>query len=704
MAEAAASLVDVDLRLSYESAAARLVEDFYLPCLRCAIRYDRAVGYFRSSIYALVGVGLSDFVLAGGQMRLVCSPHLHPDDLAALEQGLDMRERLDAAIARDIEEILRNPHNHSVVRLLATLIASGSLDVKLAYPRHRNGLFHDKLGLFHDADGNTVTFRGSANETLSAWDPAANHESFEAFRSWSGDVDEERVERHRRYFEDLWYGRLTNLIVTGLGETPRSVLAEHAYPEGPAEAVRNVRQLVEDLMPGQLVPKLVTLQEHQIAVVNNWFDEGRRGIVDHVTGAGKTISALEICRRWMLECGPVLVFVPTVLLAKQWISEASHFLHDVDVAVLRAWGGADRWQDSLRDFTSGWGDFGPRLTVATLATGSSDTFLQRVEGGNHLLVIADEVHRVGSVVYQKVLGIAAGGHLGLSATPERFGDPAGTAAIFQYFGEILEPPFTMADGISSGRLVPYDYHIHLVELNEHEWEQWQALSKRIGREIGRNRKVANASGAVGDRLRHLLIQRARLRKQAANKAAVAAEIIRKQFREDDRWLVYCDSQSQLSSVIARLGDVGMCTSEYHSAMVGAPEETLDHFQRQGGILAAIRCLDEGIDIPAIDHALILASSVNRREFIQRRGRVLRTSKDTVKVSATIHDVLVAAPGGIASEVVLRSELDRAAEFSQNARNTAVRMRLARLRAVADVDMPEDIESVVAEREEAANDG
>ena len=685
------SLACLEFDLSYESSAGDLVGNFYLPALARSRAYDRAAGYFSSSIFALVGLGMSDFCLRGGRVRLVCSPHLSSEDIEAIERGTELREEVDAAVERDLKRLLADPRNLPAVELLATLVALEALELRIAYPYFGQGLFHDKLGIFGDGAGNHVSFRGSSNETFPAWEANANHESFEVFCSWAGGADAERVDRHRRYFQRLWDGHLDKLVVLEIGEATRALLQSCANPEGLEAALNSVRRTVASDVPGtSIVP-----QQHQALAIDNWHAAGCRGIVDHVTGAGKTITALTIARRWLDERGPVLIFVPTLLLARQWLREIQRVLPDPEIAVLRVDGETEGWQRDLRTFSASGKQLGKRVVVATMASGAKDRFLRRIDAGDHLLVIADEVHHLGSPVQRQILQIDAGGRLGLSATPERFGDPVGSTAIFEYFGQILPPPFTIADGIRVGRLVPYDYHIALVEMTEDEWEQWEVLSDRIAQVVARSASVPQDSEsgiAAGARLRQLFMERARIKKQAANKPVLAAEIVARNYSEGHRWLVYCDDQAQLRSVIAALESQGIRPDEYHSAMQGARAETLDHFDQQGGVLVAIRCLDEGVDIPSVTHALILASSANRREFIQRRGRVLRTANGT-KHSATIHDVLVTAPGHATRESVLPSELERAAEFAATARNAAVRMQIARMRSLADTQQddyePED---------------
>jgi superfamily II DNA or RNA helicase len=680
------ALKDLVIASGYSTGAADLIADFYVPCLGEATKYDRAAGYFRSSLYILIGTALSSFALRGGRVRLVCSPHLTPDDIAAMERGEHLREKLDDLLERELQQVLKEPANRPVIELLSTLIALGNLDIKVAIRPGSAGIFHDKLGLFADDSGHEVSFVGSSNETWNAWDTSGNHEVLEVFRSWGTSDEGARLQRHRAYFDRLWDGDDPGVEVYHLPDAMRERLLTYADPEGITAAVTSVRAAAaggsRPISPRQLQP-------HQQAVVAAWRAHNR-GLVAHATGAGKTIAALEIVRGWLEQGAPVLILVPSELLLHQWLRELRQELADIRPAILQAGAGAGRetWRNDLPDFTRNQLDLGPRVTVATMQTAASALFISQVQQGQHLLLVADEVHRLGAPILRRCLTIQAGGRLGLSATPERFGDVAGTAAIFDYFGEVLEPRFGLADAIQAGRLVPYDYHCHLVALSTTEAEAWLQLTDEIGRLYARLRDQDDPFN--DERLRMLLIRRARIIKKASAKTALAAATVASNFEPGQRWLVYCDDTEQLESVMRGLRSAGFDPLEYHSAMEGSRNETLSFFRRAGGVLVAIRCLDEGVDIPEITHALILASSANSREHVQRRGRVLRTAVG--KYSAVVHDVLVAlAQPSPAPYLVIDGDLRRAIAFAADARNAGVREELDLLQRQSTASVVSEIE-------------
>jgi superfamily II DNA or RNA helicase len=313
--------------------------------------------------------------------------------------------------------------------------------------------------------------------------------------------------------------------------------------------------------------------------------------------------------------------------------------------------------------------------------------------------VVDEVHQAGSNENSHVFEIDAEKRLGLSATPQRFGDPAGTGKIMEYFGAIVPPEISLQDAIEAGRLVPYEYHSHLVNLTADECTEWNNLTLRIGKALG----SLEAFDPLPNDAKLLLIRRSRIAKKAQSKTPLSAQILKEEFSPGDRWLVYCEDIEQLRNVTCELTTLGLPVTEYHYQMAGDAELTLQWLERHGGILVSIRCLDEGVDIPNVDHALILASSQNPRQFIQRRGRVLRRAPG--KHQATIHDVLVVPPterDGSQQDALSKSELLRAWEFSKSALNPSARTDLEA--AIIDLDIAlDDLTQLGVEDDEQPGD-
>ena len=195
----------LELSTEYRSLKDDPVRSFYRQCLLNSISYKRAVGYFRSSVFLVIGPSMIDFSRRGGRTQLICSPELDADDIDSIALGYAGRSDLVAEqLVEQIDSLLASEETAHSTRILATLISAGSMDLKLAIRMDRKGLYHEKIGVFSDTLGNRVSFKGSANETWSAWHRNGNFESIEVFCDWRGGLERERVNRHELHFDSLW--------------------------------------------------------------------------------------------------------------------------------------------------------------------------------------------------------------------------------------------------------------------------------------------------------------------------------------------------------------------------------------------------------------------------------------------------------------------------------------------------------------------
>lgn len=526
------------------------------------------------------------------------------------------------------------------------------------------GLFHDKFGIFTDSPGNRVSFIGSANETGAAWSGFANHEQIEVFRSWESDAEQRRCGRHEDQFDETWEGLRRGLRITA-SEDAAAVVRANVASEPLDEIVASLRDAVNR---AALQPDAISLRDYQKVVLESWKTANNRGVIAFATGGGKTRTALEAVRRWTSSGRPGLILVPSALLHEQWEQEIADFLPKASVLLAGAGHPREAWTGRLADYTRDDNSLGQRIVLSTFRTAATEDFLTLLRSGQHLLMVVDEVHGIGAPDTRKILNSAmAGGRLGLSATPERFGDPVGTSEIRKYFSDNLAPEFSLRDALDAQVLVPYDYEFRTCALTPDEMERYRALTNRIAQEISRN------DGRLTEIALHWLRQRARITKGAVSKVSIARQVLSEDFKPGDRWLVYCSDSQQLRAVRHELDDLGLDLLEYHSQDAGDHEATMHYFTERGGVLLAIKCLDEGIDIPAINRALILASSTNPREYIQRRGRILRRTPG--KYSSRIVDVIVL---GDDNRAISQSEVVRALEFAKDARNPAASVHLEML--------------------------
>ena len=700
IAGSSSRLRDLALRTSYRKGVMDIAAEFYLPCMSTAVRYDRAVGFFSSAVFTLAWSSLETFIRRGGRMRFVCSHILSRADIAALEQGYESRV-LDAAVEqlqRQFDEMLAEPGTRDPCKILATLVGMGVISMKIAVLRGSPGaevqaLFHDKLGIFTDEHGEHVVFKGSMNETWLGLSNDGNLESVDVFLSWEAERERHRVLEQIAHFESLWRDDFPSAQVLEFPEALRAHMlkaTEDVDLGEVLEAVNRKLQAAEGRAHGLVSRR--TLYAHQVDALDTWKRNGRRGILEHATGSGK--SHIGLCAmRESLRRGevPVLV-VPSTELLNQWHLRIRVALADLAPALLLCGAGHSQWRKGglLRAWTRerDVGSSRSRIVLAMLQTASSPDFLSNVCEGGHIFLLVDEVHRAGSVSFSNLLTLDTGARLGLSATPRRAGDSEGTTRLLRYFGGILPSRFELADGIHLRVLTPYFYFVHPVELSTGEREQWETLTSEIRRTAAiassGTGSLASNTDRANERLKLLAIQRARIAKKAASKARAAISVISSEYHAGERWLVYCEDIEQLAEVTAGLRSLGLPATEYHSMMDGDRRATLARFEDIGGIIVSIRCLDEGVDIPVATHALIMASSRNPREFIQRRGRVLRAAPG--KSVSHIHDLLVMPPASDEQEPwylpLLHAEVARAIQFGATAVNTSgiteISRHLARL--------------------------
>ncbi|MFE9613737.1 DEAD/DEAH box helicase family protein [Streptomyces sp. NPDC006012] len=659
----------------YASDREDILSEFYLRALREAVTYDRITGFFASSALALYWEALPDFVDRGGRMRILCSPRVTEKDAQGIERGYEARDdgSLAAVLQAEFNALLATDQLRKPALALAALISERLLDIRLARVANASlddrRMFHDKVGLFADADGQRIGFRGSLNETHFGIASDGNVESFDAWTSWTGRNDSIRVQRSTERFEELWVGKSEGVEVLALPAPFRHWLQTQADGVDWREFATEITVGIEPDLVIRTTPDGRPLREQQIAGLDEWERHGKRGILAHATGSGKTVTGITAI---VGHEGPALVVAPSRLVARQWKEQ----IEDTGRRVHLCGDGEFAWKTRLHTWLTQ--PASERVVVALAPTAAQKPFVNQASRAKGLLLVGDEVHRLGAVSYRNVLEINAAARLGLSATPERAGDQQGTSAILDYFGGVIHR-YTLRDALKAGSLCNYLYYPQLVRLSPQEQDDWDELSKKIGRLVAQSHNsFGGATNSQLERIRTLTMQRARIAKKASGKTPLARSVVTNNYKLGQRWLIYCDDKDQMQDIADTLRSAGIDAYEYYSDMPGDKAATLRHFDENGGVIVSIKCLDEGVDIPNADHALILASSRNPREFIQRRGRVLR--KVEGKSLATIYDAILQPEtlDETSGMSLLRGELARAGNFARDALNSDARDPLERL--------------------------
>jgi len=677
------SLRDLQLLYEYRSDSTNIVDSFYVPCLSESKEYWRAVGFFTSKGLALGAKGLATFINREGHMCLVASPWLEPEDIEAFTKGYEAKEDiLERALLRQLgEELLNDASLLTRHRLecLAWLIADQRLEIKLALPSlsllgNGHGIYHEKIGVFIDAEGNSVAFTGSPNETVGGL--VSNFESIDVFKSWEDTHG--RVERKRSNFERLWNGLTSGLTVVEFPVAVKRRILRFRSGTRPVLDLESGTSKSSNMpvsTPIQVVdiPSDIKLRYYQVRASEAWRSNEGKGILAMATGSGKTITALASVVGLLKEIGRIFVVVtcPFQHLVDQWAHEAELF----GFRPILAYQTRHTWLNILNarivDYNLGNRD--NVLVIASHATFIGEPMqntLSKVKGPS--LLVADEVHHLGATKGRTSLPQVFVYRLGLSATPKRWFDEEGTVALEEYFGQTVYE-FPLKDAIKEGCLSKYYYYPHLVELTSNELQEYEDLTKKIA-------QMFESGAAPGEvpALDSLLRKRSYVLNTASEKLNAVGELVKSE-PELHHALFYC-VHGQIDEVTHLLGNV-LGIRVHHFTMDESVEERkrlLESFANaELQALIAIRCLDEGVDVPSTQTAYMLASSSNPREFIQRRGRILRKSPG--KEFAAIHD-MIAIPSRsyyrtLATQStynterrILRKELTRFREFAECSEN------------------------------------
>lgn len=643
-------LRDTSWVVGYATDTHDMVADFYEPALSRAIRYDRAVGYFSSSALALMAGGIQGLYSKGGRIRLVASPCLSPDDVAAINRGeVDRQSGIERSLNRMLDPERLRTDGTFRLELLSGMITSGLLEIRIAVKESAGGglgLFHEKVGVIEDRYGDFLTFIGSPNETWNGW--VGNSESFALHTSWGPGA--EHAQWEREHFEKTWTNGRPGVTVMAFPDATKRKLMELFPPREP-----DGTRMTEGEQPAGRPRRPTWLQGsglrgYQRDAVNAWLENSGRGVFAMATGTGKTITALVAAVRIVEAVGSVgagglliLIVVPSADLVGQWETAATDFGF---APVLCHGSTAGFWPKrfkQLLDYLAGV-DASSRMVIATADTFATDRF-QSILAAQSLktMIVADEVHSLGTPRRLAVLPEVPY-RLGLSATPRRHGDEQGTEELLSYFGRIVQR-IDIREAIQLGALVPYTYHPVVVGFTESEYRKYLDLTSEIGR------RLAGASDfdAIPDSAKFLLLERSRLVGHAAGKLSALRALMQDR-RDLGHQLVYAAEGShpitgvrQLDEVVSLLGsEFGMRIATYTSETAAEDRMVLQKELKNGGIqaLVAMRCLDEGIDIPEVRTGIILASTQNPRQFVQRRGRILRRDDAGGKEEAELFDMIV----------------------------------------------------------------
>ena len=472
-----------------------VTEEVLIPCFRSTAQVDCMMGFFSSEVLVSLAPGLATFINCSQEsLRLIISPLLRTEDKDAIEEGIASPEDIAITALKDIvvTEDLIEQHT---LKCLSWLLRSGRVKIKIALMK--DALFHPKVWLFR-GDGDVIAAHGSSNMTDAGI--RKNIEQISISKSWADPTQRYITEKFCAQFKQLWENEDDSCTVVALPQAVRdSLLQTYRSDTPPTEAdlrtlyrraTETIKESPEVYEPFELprasfaIPSGLRFEdgpfEHQGKAVSAWCEASYRGVLEMATGSGKTIAAMICAHRLYEEHNPLLIVVaaPYVPLIQQWCDEILPFgLKAVNLTASNGARGRARELSRIkRRFRTGTSD--AEIVVVSHRTLCDSRFKDEIaKFDSTTLLIADEVHNLGSEGFITDLPFFFDYKLGLSATPVRQYDEEGTETIFSFFGPVVFQ-FTLEEAI--GRcLVEYDYYVHPVELTQDEMDKWYELTEKI---------------------------------------------------------------------------------------------------------------------------------------------------------------------------------------------------------------------------------
>ena len=700
---------------------------FYLDGLANSSEFHLLLGYFSSAAINLLSVGFATFISKGGKMRMVINHLLSEKDKEAFEKGQNsdnLNKVFDLSDVVSLGKVLDEYDTH-FFECLAYLIAEKRIEIKVIKPKNNRGIAHYKSGVFSDGK-NSVGYKASCNFTL--FGLSENLEELEAFLDWEDERSNKLIKKQLKiidsYFseqdEDVEYLSANEIEVAikdkfGNKNIDELIVQEEQLFEKKRSLIKNnklkqtIVKLYDDIDKSSRNPKFPYPEgprEYQQIAFENWKNNNQQGLFAMATGTGKTITSLNCLLEVYKKTGyyKALILVPTITLVNQWENECKKFNFTNIVKVCSK----SRWKNDFASILTRE-RLSPTeqvsyIVISTYASFARENiFAELNKLPAKTLLIADECHNMGSGSLLKLLPkVNCKRRIGLSATPERQFDEEGNKKLFSFFNSEKEYTYeySMEEAINNGVLCRYYYYPHLVSLTESEMRDYMELSLKISKFY----KSESDSFSNNPILTALLLARKRIIHKASNKISVFDDILREQYEKkgDLKYtLVYVpegnypndyfetdhfseNDETENDNDAVHLIDVfteavkdidKRTTIKQFISGTNDKEYVLEQFANgEIDVLTSMKCLDEGVDVPRAELAIFCARTGNPRQFVQRRGRILRNHQE--KQFAYIHDLVVIPEINPNSESykmersMLKKELERVNNFALLSENSS----------------------------------
>lgn len=664
-------LNEVPFKIVYSTGENEPIEFFFEALLESKY-FDLGLGFFSSSAINVLHSGFAYFVLNEGRMRIIINDVLTAKDKKAIELGLNKPDSYFENIIINNFEILSqtlSKQDEHFFKCLSFLISKKRIEFIATVPKNNmGGIAHNKYGIFTDERNNKVAFNGSINFSKSGL--INNIESISCYKSWVGEKNEaDRLKYFENLFNKTWNGKATNVRIIPINKVKvyiqekyyiddiQSLILEEEglnknnsfYSKRLSIGITNDYKKLED---SPKFPFSEGPRDYQKKAYENWIKAQSHGIFAMATGTGKTITSLNCILEEFKKNGiyRVLVLVPTLALVDQWIKEirSFNFKNIIEVS------GTSNWRKKLTKIKNDclWGVTHDFFIITTYAS-FTDSLFQNILSQLYkdIILIADEAHNIGALkVKEAFKSVQISRRIALSATPKRAYDIEGNLAIEKFFND--SPPyvfnFTMKEAIENEYLTRYFYYPRLVSLTKEELEDYIKISQKLLKFFDSKTKELKKCIEV----EKLLLRRKQIIHKAINKLSIFSTIIKEIIKEKE--VKYCfvyvpegyanKEYGQKFSYIDELVQILSRISPVTTSNTFLGGDTLRSEKLKGfsegkiNVLFAMKCLDEGVDIPKAEIGIFASSTGNPRQFIQRRGRLLR--KAPGKHFASIYDMIV----------------------------------------------------------------
>lgn len=659
------NLASQDFELRYSSKREHKPTEFFTKALSNSSKLDLGLGYFSSACFNVLACGFAHFVKNGGNMRMYINPSVTEDDYNLLKNS-DF-QGFEQYMIQSYDRLLKifSRRDELFFRCLSYLISQHRIEVKIVMLKE-DGIAHEKFGIFTDTEGNEVAFNGSMNLTASGL--TKNIEAIDTICSWRSADDCKRIKGYHEDFESIWENKNPDIMVFPADEFCNRILV--TYPTSDLDDLVKLENVVmkeleqENYLASVDEPHFPSkfkdgARPYQIDAYHAWKDRGKLGVFAMATGTGKTVTALNCALEEYRDDAfyRLLILVPSLALVEQWDDEVHNFnfKNVVKVSSENA-----QWKVELAKIIMKMG-LGRNVNYVVISTYQSfvmkdfQVMLPKLSKG--AILIADEAHNIGSASVRNAFhALTIERRIALSATPNRIYDEEGTKEIESFFNDThpYTYSFSMSRAIKEERLMPYCYFPYLAKLEDDEMVEYVRITRQLVQMYNSNK----GDFSDPDKARKLLLLRKNLLHKARNKMAVFRQILlnigedklkycfvysaagkrtRLDEADDERLDEYIlkEMQAALKQTFPNV----TCNSYTGEDSKEMRRQKLAAFaEGRLNVLFAKNCLDEGVDVPRAEYGIFTSSTGNPRQFIQRRGRLLRRHED--KKFAYIYDMVV----------------------------------------------------------------